>query len=73
MKTSLDLNAASGLKRHTYLKHIALLCEAGLLIQKENQQDRRKPLYALPPSAVTIRTNDSLTVDFGCCLLRRES
>jgi len=70
MKTAMELNAASGMKRHTYLKHLSLLCKAGFLLQKQNAKDRRQPLYTLSPGISVCKSNEEFTVDFGCCVLR---
>ncbi|MBA4147049.1 MAG: helix-turn-helix transcriptional regulator [Verrucomicrobia bacterium] len=69
-KTGMELNAASGRTRHTYLKHLTALCKVGLLVKKENQNDRRLLLYGLAPGVSVCNTDDGMTMDFGCCMLR---
>ena len=68
-KMALELGGGPGNRRHTVLKHFKVLCKSGILIQKENQNDLRQPLYALVSSVVVCQTEDAVTVDFGCCLL----
>jgi hypothetical protein len=72
MKTALQINAGSGLRRYTSLKQLTLLCEAGIVVQTENAKDRRQPFYALAPGVVVCHGEDYFTVDFGCCMLRFE-
>ena len=65
MKVSADLGGPSGGRRHNKLKHLAAMCRAGILVQKENPKDARAPLYALNP-VVDVRSEDNvLIVDFG--------
>ena len=70
MKVATDLGWAKGIQRHNKLKHLAALCKAGILVQKENPKDARQPLFGLAPSAVVCQTENVLTVEFGCCMLR---
>jgi hypothetical protein len=49
MKTALQINGGSRLGRYTSLKQLTLLCQAKLVLQKENVNDRREPFYALAP------------------------
>ncbi len=65
MKVSADLGGPSGGRRHNKLKHIAALCKAGILVQKENPKDARTPLYALSPIVDVRREDNMLIVDFG--------
>ena len=70
MKVAADLGWAKGIGRHNKLKHLAALCKAGMVVQKENPNDRRQPLFGLSPSAVVCRTEKAVTVEFGCCMQR---
>ena len=70
MRTAVNLNGASGRKRHAYTRHIAALCKGGLLVKKDNPNNGREPLYGLSPHAVLCRTDRCTTVDFGCAMLR---
>jgi hypothetical protein len=65
MKTAIDTLPGAGARRHTYLKQFSILCKAGVLIQKENPNDGRRPLYQLAPGVVVCVTTDSFTLDFG--------
>ncbi|MDB6029421.1 MAG: hypothetical protein JWM68_5644, partial [Verrucomicrobiales bacterium] len=58
-KMALELGVGPGNKRHTLLKHFKVLCKAGILVQKENPNDLRQPLYALVPSVVVCQTEDA--------------
>ena len=69
-KLASELGVGAGFKRHTYLKQFTVLMEGGFIVQKENPQDARKPLYALAPTVVACKTGNTITVDFGCCILR---
>ena len=69
MKVASDLSWAGGIRRHNKLKHLAALCQAGILVQKENPKDARAPFLALAPSVIVRKTENSLVVDFGCCRL----
>ncbi len=69
MKVAADLTGP-GKKRHTTLKHLAALCKAGILVQKENPKDARAPFYALSPKVGVRKEGNSLIVDFGRCQLR---
>src|SRR4051812_48602755 len=64
-KTALDVNAGSGRKRHGSLKHLTVLCNAGLLVKKDNPNDLRQPLFALAPEMTISRSAEVLTVGFG--------
>jgi hypothetical protein len=70
MKLASDLGSPSGTKRHNQLKHLTALCNAGILVQKENPRDGRKPLFALASSVVVCKGANSLTIGFGRCMLR---
>ncbi len=52
------------------LKHLALLCKAGLVIKKENSSDGRKPFYALNPEIPPVVTDTLLILDFKDYLFR---
>jgi hypothetical protein len=52
------------------LKNLKQMVAAGIVVQLENPQDRRRPLYALTPLAKVTRGADETTVDFGFCFVR---
>jgi hypothetical protein len=64
------LSAGAGSSRSNYLKHITALCDAGVIVRKENPKNVRQPLFALSPKAVVCKSGDRLTIDFGCYTLR---
>ncbi len=55
MKTASDLGWGPGMRRHNKLKHLAALCKAGILVQKENLKDARQCLFGLSPAAVVCQ------------------
>ena len=70
MKTAEDIGAGTGMRRPTYLKQLRVLCEAGLLVKKENPDHGRKPLFGLAAAVVVCKSDDCMTVDFGRGMLR---
>jgi DNA-binding HxlR family transcriptional regulator len=66
-KTASDLGAGSGMKRHTYFRHLTALCESGVIVQKENPAHGRKPLYSLSSRVVVCQTPNGKTIDVGPC------
>ena len=53
------------------LKHLAMLCSAGLLVTSPDPTDGRRTLYTLAPAVPVVKTPEgAVTIDFGFCLLR---
>jgi hypothetical protein len=52
------------------LKNLKVMVDAGIVLQLENPQDRRRPLYALTPGLTVALNSEHTTVDFGCCMVR---
>ncbi len=67
---SLDLNSGSGKKRHAYLKDIVALRDAGIIVQLENPNHGRRPLYALGPNVIVCKEEKFITADLGCYVMR---
>ena len=51
-------------------KHLKLLIDAGMVVQSENKEDRRRPLYALHPNVTAERNGDDIVFDFGFVVAR---
>src|SRR5687768_1970512 len=70
-KTGVQLNQASGKSGPTYRRDLTELCNAGILVKKDDPKDRRQPVFSLSPH-IRVRVNANVTtVDVGCCMLRR--
>ena len=70
LRTGVEMNAASGKKRHAYTKDLAMMLKAGILVQKGNPHDRRSVLYGFAPGVGLCRKDDYLIVDLGSAVFR---
>ncbi|MBI5687258.1 MAG: hypothetical protein HZC54_19465 [Verrucomicrobia bacterium] len=68
-----DLDTTKYKRLNSTLKHLAMMCEAGLLVSAPDPKDGRRTLYTLAPSVpVKKATEGGTVIDFGFALLRSD-
>ncbi|MCX6901785.1 MAG: MarR family winged helix-turn-helix transcriptional regulator [Verrucomicrobia bacterium] len=68
-----DLDTNKYKRLHSTLKHLAMMCETGLLVSAPDPKDGRRTLYMLAPSVpVKKKAEGGGVIDFGFALLRSD-